>query len=72
MQTAISKLTVIELNDMIERIVDKKLSDILNDDDLGLRLKESVVIRLREQDKNIKQGKYGRKLSDIISESGIQ
>ena len=71
MSTLVGELTKDELSDMIEEIVERKISELFIDEDTGLKLKGSVVNRLKKQLHSTKKGNHGIKLETIESELGI-
>ena len=71
MHNTLSDITIDDLKEIIEETVEKKFYEILNDDDLGLKLKETVKQRLRYQEEMILQGSKGRNFDEVLNEIGI-
>lgn len=56
MATTVSQLTKDELQEMLGRLIEQKLPDLLGDPDEGLNLRKSVRDRLLAQNKAVARG----------------
>jgi hypothetical protein len=71
MHTKVSELSVEELKMIIESSIDKKIRELLADDDEKMEIRESVKERLRKQSINTAMGEKGIPLSHVVKELGI-
>jgi len=65
-----------ELREMIELAVedavDRRLQELLRDPDEGLELREEVVQRLKEQQKDMAAGDRGQPLDEVAKKLGLK
>ena len=67
----VSELTVGELVEIIEDIVERKIYEIVSDPDEGLELKPEVVERLKKSFKETKSGVRGIKAEEVAKKLGL-
>ena len=71
MATIIGQMSRRELRQLIERIVEEKLLDLLVDTDEGLPLKKGLRDRLVRQQRAVAQGERGESLQDVAKQLGL-
>lgn len=62
MTETVGQMTPSELSDLIENILEKKLLELIKDPDIGLELKDSLAIRLYQQQAQVSNGERGLSL----------
>ena len=72
MVTKLNKMTLEQLEALIDERVEQKLQEILGDPDEGLELKPDVVKRLQKSLASVKSGKRGIPLSQVAGEFGLE
>jgi hypothetical protein len=65
-------MTRSELREMIERIVEEKLLELLGDPDEGLQFRKSVRERLLRQRKAVAAGERGELLEEVVARLGLE
>jgi hypothetical protein len=65
MTMTVGEMSPSELREMIEFIIEQKLSELLGDPDEGLPLREEIVARLQNQRSAVVAGDRGRSLDEI-------
>lgn len=71
MTTLVAEMTTIELGQLIESIVDRKMREYLSDPDYGLRLRPEVEAQLLQARQAIANGELGRPFDEVIRELGL-
>ena len=71
MTMTVGEMTLSELREMIDFIIEQKLREMLGDPDEGLELREAVVVRLRKQQAAVAAGERGTSLDQLKSEFGL-
>ena len=67
----VAEMTVDELRDLIENVVEEKLAELIRDPDHGLGLREEFKERLRRTIEAEKQGVPGIPAEEVAKEFGI-
>ena len=67
----VQDLSVEELKTFVGQVVEEKLQEILGDPDWGLELKDEVKARLKRSLEEVRQGKRGIPLEDVVRKLGI-
>jgi hypothetical protein len=70
MAVTVAQMTRSELREMIERIVEEKLLELLGDPDEGLQFRKSVRERLLRQRKAVAAGERGELLEEVVARLG--
>lgn len=65
MATTVSQMTMDELQDMLARLIEQKLLELLGDPDEGLSVRKSVRDRLLAQRKAVEGGERGKSLEEV-------
>jgi hypothetical protein len=71
MMSTIAQMTRDELREMIEIIIEQKLTELLFDLDKGLELRSEVQERLLQQEVAVAGGERGQSLDDVIQKLGL-
>ena len=71
MATMVGQMSRSELKQLIERVVEEKLLDLLGDADEGLRLKKGMRERLVRQQRAVAQGERGESLQEVAKQLGL-
>lgn len=66
MATTVAELSVTELRDLIDEVVDEKLQEILGDPDAGLAIRPEIRDQLLRQMERVRKGEYGVALSELV------
>lgn len=61
-------MTKEELVQVIETVIERKLLELFDDPDDGLKLKQSVRDRLLHQQEMVAQGERGQPFNDIVQQ----
>jgi len=61
----IAEMSVAELRDLIDEVIEEKLEEVLGDPDAGLAIRPEVREQLLQQMKRVRKGDYGVPLSEI-------
>ena len=72
MGTTVGEMTKGELRELIARVVEEKLAEILGDPDEGLALRESLRERLLRQRQAVAAGERGESLDDVARRLGLE
>ena len=72
MSATVSHMTKEELKEMIETIIEHKLTELLGDPDEGLPLRKSVHARLLRQKQAVKSGDRGETFEDVVQGLGLE
>lgn len=72
MATTIANITKKEFTEIIAKVVEQKLFEILGDPEEGEILKENVRKRLIRQKKNVAAGERGEDIHHVITRLGIR
>jgi hypothetical protein len=72
MTTMVNQLSIVEFQELVERIIERKLIELLGDPDEGLEIRERVRARLLRQRKAVAAGERGESLEDVIRELGLE
>ncbi len=65
MSTTVAEMSVVELRELIDELVEEKLEELLGDPDEGLTIRPEVRAQLLRQMERVKHGDYGIPLADI-------
>lgn len=65
MSTMVAEMSVADLRELIDELLEEKLGEILGDPDEGLTIRPEVREQLRRQMDRVKRGEYGVPLSEI-------
>lgn len=65
MTTTVAEMSVAELRELIDEIIDQKLGEILEDPDEGMVIKPGVRAQLLRQMERVQGGDYGILLEEI-------
>jgi len=65
MSTMVAEMSVADLRELIDELVDEKLGEILGDPDEGLPIRPEVREQLLRQMACVQDGEYGVPLSEI-------
>ena len=68
----ISNLSLNELKELVDVLIEEKLSQFLGDPDSGLELKEEVKERLRKSLKAQREGEEGIPLEEVEKQLGFE
>ncbi len=72
MANTIAQMTPDELRELIEAVVDRKLTEWLGDPDEGLQLREEIRERVLRQRQEYAAGKRGRSLEQVTQRLGME
>ncbi|KAA0229481.1 hypothetical protein EDS67_11640 [candidate division KSB1 bacterium] len=72
MATTVSQMTKDELQDMLGRLIEQKLLELLGDPDEGLSVRKSVRDRLLTQKKAVGRGERGEGLEEIARRLNLE
>ena len=67
----VAQMTKDELREMIETIIEQKLSELLGDPDEGLPIRKTVRDRLLRQKQAVASGERGEPFEDVIRRLGL-
>jgi hypothetical protein len=67
----VAQMTKDELREMIETIIEQKLSELLGDPDEGLPIRKAVRDRLLRQKQAVASGERGEPFEDVIRRLGL-
>lgn len=65
MTTMVAEMSVADLRELIDELLDEKLAEILGDPDEGLTIRPEVREQLLRQMGRVRRGNYGVPLSEI-------
>lgn len=65
MGTTVAEMDVADLRELIDRILEEKLEEILGDPDAGLTIRPEVREQLVRQMERVREGDYGVPLSEV-------
>jgi len=65
MNTAVVQMSVAELRELIDQVVEDKLEEILGDPDAGFTIRPEVRKQLTRQMERVRRGDYGVPLSEV-------
>ena len=68
----VGRMTVRELERVVEKVVEEKLHKLIGDPDQGLELKESVKRRLRRTLRDERKGKRGIPAQEAAKRLGLR
>jgi len=68
----VAQLTVHQLVDLIESVIERKLFELFGDPDHGLELKPSVKARLRRSLSAVKRGERGIPAKQVAKDLGLK
>lgn len=71
MATMVGQMTKDELQEMIEKVVEEKLLELVGDPDEGLPICNSLRSRLLRQKKAVGRGERGEPLDDVVQRLGL-
>jgi len=71
MTTTVAQMTVEEFKGLIEEVIEKKLTEWIEDFDEELELRESVRNRLLRQKEITAAGERGQPLSEVVQQLGL-
>ncbi len=71
MLATIGEMTTSELKTLISTVVEQKLLDLLDDPDLGMRVRQSMHKRLLRQQQAVAAGERGESFDDVIIQLGL-
>ena len=71
METTIANMTKKEFSELIAKVVEQKLFEILGDPEEGKLIKENVRKRLIRQKKSVANGERGEDIQRVISRLGL-
>ncbi|MCL4706287.1 hypothetical protein KJ068_14050 [bacterium] len=72
MATTVSQMTKDELQDMLGRLIEQKLLELLGDPDEGLSVRKSVRDRLLAQKKAVDSGERGESLEEVARRLNLE
>lgn len=72
MATTVSQMTKGELQDMLGRLIEQKLLELLGDPDEGLSVRKSVRDRLLAQKKAVDGGERGEGLEEVARRLNLE
>lgn len=72
MATTIANMTKKEFTEILSRVVEEKLFELLGDPEEGLRLKENLRKRLLRQKESVAAGERGEEISHVITRLGLK
>jgi hypothetical protein len=72
MGDSVVSMTRDELQEMIERVVEEKLLELLGDPDEGLPIRDVVRDRLLAQRGRVAEGERGELLEDVVRRLGLE
>lgn len=72
MATTVSQMTKGELQDMLGRLIEQKLLELLGDPDEGLSVRKSVRDRLLAQKKAVASGERGESLEEVARRLNLE
>jgi hypothetical protein len=67
----VSEMTVDELRNLVEQVVEEKLAELVRDPDFGLELREEFKERLRRTIEAEKRGVPGIPAEEVAKEFGV-
>ena len=70
MAATVAQMTTVELREMIEASVERKLLELLGDPDEGLPIRKSVRDRLLRQKQAVSTGERGEPFEDVVRRLG--
>jgi hypothetical protein len=65
MSPTVAEMSVAELRELFDELLDEKLEEFLGDSDAGLRVRSDVREQLLRQMRRVRRGEYGVPLSGI-------
>lgn len=65
MTTTVGEMSLAELRDLIDYLLDQKLRELLGDPDEGWQLREEIVNRLQRQRRAVVDGERGKSLNEV-------
>jgi len=71
MSKTVAEMTTEELKEMVDELIDAKLTALLGDPDESLGLRESLHERLEAQQAAVAQGERGEPLDAVIKRLGL-
>ncbi len=71
MEKTVAEMTQREFREMLDSVIDQKLTEILGDPDEGQELRQSVRERLIRQRSQVAAGDRGQSFEDAVSELGL-
>ncbi len=72
MSTTVAQMTKEELSEFIERLIEKKLLEIIGDPDEGLEIWDTIRKRLLCQKKAVKSGEHGESFDEVVHQLGLE
>jgi hypothetical protein len=72
MSTRVAELTVDELKYIIQEAMEQKLSEMLDDPDEGLELREEIKARLRRSLEAERRGARGIPAQEVAAQLGLE
>lgn len=61
-----------DIEAFVEYAVDQRLAELLGDPDQGLEVREELLERLRDQQKQVAAGELGRPMSEVMKVLGLE
>lgn len=65
MSTLVAEMSVADLRELIDEVLEERLGEILGDPDEGLNIRPEVRKQLLRQMNRVQRGEYGLLLSEI-------
>jgi hypothetical protein len=72
MTTTVAQMTIDEFKGLIEEVIEKKLTEWIEDFDEELELREHVRNRLLRQQETTAAGERGQPLSEVVQQLGLE
>ncbi len=71
MEKMVAEMTQHELREMLDSVIDQKLTEILGDPDEGQEIRQVLRERLLRQKDEVAAGDRGQPFEDVVSELGL-
>ena len=71
MASTVAEMSPADLREMLEELLEEKLTELLQDPDRGLNLRESMRRRLEAQRGRTAAGERGRDLDEVARDLGL-
>ena len=71
MEKTVAQMTPYELRTLVGDLLEEKLLELLGKPDEGLLLRESLQLRLEEQNRRVAAGERGQPFEDVVTKLGL-
>lgn len=71
MANTVAEMSPADLREMLEELLEEKLSELIHDPDQGLEIRESLRRRLEAQRTRTASGERGRDLDEVARDLGL-